>query len=71
MEKYNLEITYQPLNKCWGVLFQKENNIHNEVNENLTIAFAEMAKYIEGLSEMKITYGNEDVLLDLRKVVRF
>lgn len=60
-EIYNLKVTYQPLNKCWGVLFEKGNNVHNEVNENLTIAFAEMAKYIEDLSTIHIDYGNGQV----------
>lgn len=66
MEEYNIQVTYQPLNKCWGVLFKKGNSIHNEVNENLTIAFAEMSKYIEGLSRMEIIYDNQTVTVDLR-----
>ena len=61
MEKYNLEVTYQPLNKCWGVFLQKGNTTHNEVNENLTIAFAETAKFIEDLATMYIEYGNGEV----------
>lgn len=44
---FNLEVTWQPLNNCWGVLLKKGNHTHNIVDENLTIALAEMAKYIE------------------------
>lgn len=49
--QFNLQISYQPLNECWGVLLKKDSIIHNEVNESLTIAFAEMANYIENLVE--------------------
>lgn len=61
IEKYSLEVQYQPLNKTWGVFLRNGETIHNEVNENLTIAFAEMAKFIESLSEMRIEYGNGEV----------
>lgn len=47
MSKYILFVSYQPLNKCWGVQYRKGNINHNEVNESLLIAFAEMAKFIE------------------------
>ena len=47
MTKYILFVSYQPINKCWGVQYRKGNINHNEVNESLLIAFAEMAKFIE------------------------
>lgn len=52
MEKinYKLEVSYQPINKTWGVFFRHGNILHNEINENLTIAFSEMAEFIKSLS---------------------
>ena len=55
MKHFTLEITYQPINKCWGVNLKKENVYHNVVDENLTIALAEMAKFIE---RYDLSYGN-------------
>lgn len=55
---YILEVTYQPINKCWCVLYKKGMIVHNEINENLVIALAEMAKFIENQwrdEEWKVT----------------
>lgn len=43
---FPLEVTFQPINKCWGVTLKKGNSHKHIVEENLTIALAEMAKYI-------------------------
>lgn len=44
---YILWVTYQPVNKCWGVLYQRGNVNKNIVDESLLIALAEIAKFIE------------------------
>lgn len=68
IEKYNIEVQYQPLNKTWGVYLRNGETSHNEVNENLIIAFAETARFILNLSEMNIEFGNGDAqIVDLRK----
>lgn len=66
-EKYNIEVNYQPLNRTWGVFLRNGQTIHNEIDESLTIAFAETAKFILSLSEMNINFGNGDIeVINLR-----
>ncbi len=60
MSKYILFVSYQPLNKCWGVQYRKGNINHNELNESLLIAFAEMAKFIETEKRQESEQFNKD-----------
>jgi len=49
LKGYRLEVTYQPLNKCWGVLLKEGNIIHNEVDKLLGVALFNMGRYISKL----------------------
>lgn len=44
---YILTVTYQPINKCWGVLFRRGNAVQNFVDESLGIAMDKMSEFIK------------------------
>jgi len=37
-------ITYQPINKCWGINLKEENRVINEVDTSLSVAIIEFIR---------------------------
>lgn len=50
--EYKLTVTYQPMNKCWGVKVKKGNIVANLVDENLLTALQQMGEYILQVREL-------------------
>ena len=46
MENVKLEVTYQPLNECWGVLLKHGNITNNVVDKDLKVVLLEMSEFI-------------------------
>jgi hypothetical protein len=46
MKTYFIEVTFQPINNCWGANIKKGNLTANEVDEDLKVALSNIADTI-------------------------
>lgn len=48
-DKIKIEISWQSINKTWGVLYKKNNVVNFEVDRLLPVALFNMGKFINKL----------------------